>query len=199
MKRLLAALVLSAVCVASLAAARPVAWKRAITANDRQRLAGLWRAWTTARTQVFAGGQGTAWLNLAALTDPAAATADGPPPPGRYACRTVKLGTRSAGMPVWTMAETTPCRIDALGPNLRFVRDGGAQRSAGILYPDGDRMVYLGALSLGSEAGLFRYKADPDRDQVGVLRAIGPRRWRLELPWPRFESTIDVIEVVPAG
>ena len=181
-----------------LRAAHPVAWKQVITATDRARLAGLWRAWTTARTQVFAGGQGAAWLNLAALTDPVAATADGPPPPGRYTCRSVKLGTRNAGMPVWTMAGTTACRVDAVRGTLRFVRDDGGQRSSGVLYADGDRLVYLGALSLASEAGLFRYNADPDRNQVGVLTAIGPRRWRLELPWPRWESTLDLVEIVPA-
>ena len=67
-----------------------------------------------------------------------------------------------------------------------------------MLFPDGDRQVYLGALSLGSEGGLFAYNADAERNQVGVLRRLGERRWRLELPWPKWESTLDVIDIVPA-
>ncbi len=199
MKRCLVLVALLALGAPGVGAARPQPWKRVITVPDRERLAGLWRAWTTARAQVFAAGQGPAWNGLGALADPGGVSDGGPPPPGRYACRTVKLGARGAGMPVMSMAETTPCRIESVKGNLRFVRDGGAQRTSGVLYPDGERLVYLGALSLGGEPGLFPYRADRDRDQVGVLRAIGPKRWRLELPWPRWESTLDVIEVVPAG
>ncbi|RYD50136.1 MAG: DUF4893 domain-containing protein, partial [Sphingomonadales bacterium] len=28
---------------------------------------------------------------------------------------------------------------------------------------------------------------------------IGPRRWRLVLPSPHFESKLDIIDLVPAG
>ena len=191
--------VLTAAFAAAPLSAAPQPWKRVITEPDRQRLAGLWRAWTTARSQVAAAGRSGAWAAQGPLTDPGAATADGPPPPGEYRCRAVKLGTQTPGMPVMAADAPTPCRIEAVGDDLRFVRDGSAQRTAGVLYPDGDRLVYLGALSLGGEVGRFKYNADPDRSQVGVMRAIGPRRWRLELPFPRWESTLDVIEVVPVG
>jgi hypothetical protein len=33
---------------------------------------------------------------------------------------------------------------------------------------------------------------------AGLVERIGARRWRLVLPYPRFESTLDVIEIVPA-
>ncbi len=36
-----------------------------------------------------------------------------------------------------------------------------------------------------------------DRDMAGVLERIGERRWRLVLPYPRFESLLDVVELVP--
>ena len=119
-------------------------------------------------------GRAAEWTAQGPLTDPAATTADGAPPPGNYSCRTIKLGARTPGMPVMAAGEATPCRVEAAGDDLRFVRDGGAQRTAGLLYPDGDRLVYLGALSLGGEVGRFRYNVDVDRDQVGVLRAVGP-------------------------
>jgi hypothetical protein len=33
---------------------------------------------------------------------------------------------------------------------------------------------------------------------AGVVERIGERRWRLVLPYPNFESTIDVLELLPA-
>lgn len=194
--KLAALLVLLAVAFPALADPQP--WRREITEPDRKRLAGLWRAWTTARAQVVASGNAEAWVREEPLTDPAAAATGEAPPPGRYRCRTVKLGTRNPGMPVWTMSETYPCRVERVENGLRFVREGGAQRTAGLLFEDGDRQVYLGALSLGSERGLFAYNADAERNQVGVLRRLGAARWRLELPWPKWESTLDVIDIVPA-
>ena len=194
--KLTAFLVLLAVATPALADPQP--WRREITEPDRKRLAGLWRAWTTARAQVVASGHTEAWVREEPLTDPAAATTGEAPPPGRYRCRTVKLGTRNPGMPVWTMSDTYPCRVERVEQGLRFVREGGAQRTAGMLHPDGDRQVYLGALSLGSERGLFAYNADAERNQVGVLRRLSAARWRLELPWPKWESTLDVIDIVPA-
>ena len=37
-----------------------------------------------------------------------------------------------------------------------------------------------------------------DRDLIAVLERIGPQRWRLVLPWPQYESNLDLIELVPA-
>jgi hypothetical protein len=45
----------------------------------------------------------------------------------------------------------------------------------------------------------MRYGRDADRDLAGWVERVGERRWRLILPYPRFESTIDVVELVPAG
>ena len=178
--------------------AEPRPWRQVITAPDRKRLAGLWKTWQLTKTQVADAGHAAEWTALGDLVEPLAATDFTPPPPGQYRCRTVKLGTRSPGMPVWAMSDTTPCRIDVDGENLRFADGGGIQRTAGLLYPDGERMVYLGALTLGAEPGRFKYRRDGERDQVGVLHRIGAARWRLELPSPKWESTLDVIDIVPS-
>jgi hypothetical protein len=45
----------------------------------------------------------------------------------------------------------------------------------------------------------MQYGADPERDLAGYVERIGPNRWRLILPYPRFESMIDVLELVPAS
>ena len=102
-------------------------------------------------------------------------------------------------MPTWSAGGSYPCRIEAARDALRFTRDGGPQRTSGLLFPDGDRMIYLGAINLGNERGGFKYNADVDRNQVGVLHSLGPKRWRLELPFPLWESTLDLIEITPAG
>ncbi len=190
-----AALTLLMLLLAAPAAADPPPWRQAITEPDRRRLSLLWKAWVQAKAQVTETGRAAEWTALGDLADPAAYAEGGPPAPGNYRCRTVKLGSRNPGMPVWAMSATTPCRFEMAGDDLRFVAPLGAQRTAGRLYDDGDRMVYLGAVSLGSESGLFAYARDAERDQVGVLRRIGAKCWRLELPWPKWESTLDVIEI----
>lgn len=193
----------AAVVLALLLAVQPLhaelrPWRQAITDPDRKRLAGLWKTWELARTQVAAAGHSAEWSALGDLVEPLASAPGGPPPPGQYRCRTVKLGTRTPGMPVWAMSDVTPCRFDIDGDYLRFADGGGVQRTAGLLYPDGERMIYLGALTLGAEPGRFKYRRDGERDQVGVLHRIGPARWRLELPLPKWESTMDVIDIVPS-
>ena len=44
----------------------------------------------------------------------------------------------------------------------------------------------------------MQYASDPDRDVAGGVERIDAARWRMILPYPRFESTIDVVELVPA-
>ena len=82
---------------------------------------------------------------------------------------------------------------------IGFAGHNAFQSSTGRLYPDGERMVFLGAMTLRGDMSRFVYGADPDRNEVGVLERIGPARWRLVLPWPRFQSTLDVVDIVPAS
>ena len=44
----------------------------------------------------------------------------------------------------------------------------------------------------------MQYGRDPDRDLAGWVERIGDNRWRLILPYPIYESTLDVLELVPA-
>jgi hypothetical protein len=60
------------------------------------------------------------------------------------------------------------------------------------------RQVFLGTLVLGDETGALDYGRDPDRDMIGVFEAVESGRWRLLLPYPRHESLMDVIELLPA-
>jgi len=178
----------------------PETWQQVIRAPDRKRLAGLWHAWTHSLGEA---GQ-LAAPQLAAVGDVASATAAraGPPPEaGAYRCRTVKLGRREGlppSAPVFVATAFQPCRILHRDGLLWFEQEAGPQRLAGLLYPDEGRLVFLGSMALAGEIGVMNYGADAQRDQVGVLRSIGERRWRLELPWPKWQSTLCVVELVPA-
>ncbi|MBO9713586.1 MAG: DUF4893 domain-containing protein [Sphingomonas sp.] len=43
----------------------------------------------------------------------------------------------------------------------------------------------------------IRYGTDATHDIIGYVERIGPRRWRWVVPSPRFESLLDVTELVP--
>lgn len=184
---------------------RAQGWQNVIRDSDRRRLAGLWSAWTRSLAQAETAGQ---LQRVAALGDMAVPDAARPAPaprPGAYRCRTVRIGIRDSDAALRAVAGTAPvmlasgflpCTIAARAGRLWFEQGIGLQRVAGTLYPDGDRQVFLGSMALAGEAGFRSYGADPDRDQVGVLRAFGDRRWRLELPWPMWQSNLAIIEIV---
>ncbi len=184
------------------ARAAPPPWQKMISEADRKRLAGLHSAWSESLDEARAAGAAAAVTALGAVAVPDAATSGPLPGPGDYRCRALRIGGRSgdapAAAPPVIAAPAVPCRISAKGGLLWIEQAMGAQRIGGTLYPDGDRLVFLGSMALAGEMGLMRYGADNDRDQVGVLRSLGPARWRLELPWPMWQSDLAIIEIVPA-
>jgi hypothetical protein len=189
------------------ARAAPPPWQKMIREADRKRLAGLHSAWSESLGEAKAAGAGAAVTALGAVAMPDAATSGPLPGPGAYRCRALRIGGRSGDgersgdsrtvAPAVITAPAVPCRISAKGGLLWIEQAMGAQRIGGTLYPDGDRLVFLGSMALAGEMGMMRYGADKDRDQVGVLRSLGPARWRLELPWPMWQSDLAIIEIVP--
>ena len=59
-------------------------------------------------------------------------------------------------------------------------------------------MVFLGSMALGDEPRANSYGNNDERDFAGRVERIGASRWRLVIPYPEFESTLDLIELVPA-
>ncbi|MEQ8598947.1 MAG: DUF4893 domain-containing protein [Devosia sp.] len=115
-------------------------------------------------------------------------------PDGNYRCRTIKLG----GLLPLTTYTYFACTVSNAGTRIEKLT--GSQRFSGDLLPsNGGGLFYWGALHYGDETPMD-YDADPERSQVGCLYKVAgkPERYRLELPFPRFESTHDVIELVPA-
>ncbi|HEU0098017.1 MAG TPA: DUF4893 domain-containing protein [Allosphingosinicella sp.] len=182
------------------AAAVPAAagWRDVATDHDLER-ARKWRtAWVRALAQARAAGHSAEIDREGVLLDPDSALRGAAPPAGDYRCRVVKVGGQGEGLLDYVAYPWFDCRISAGAGPMDFVKLTGSQRPVGRLFADGDRrLVFLGTLQLGDEQGVLRYGHDRQRDMIGLLERIGERRWRLALPYPAFESTLDVIELVP--
>lgn len=179
--------------------AAPV-WQHVATRDDIARLRGWRDAFVAGLADARAHGGGTDVAREGALLMPDAALARPSLPPGDYRCRVVKLGTRQAGMPSYIAYPAFTCRVAEEGAVDSFAKLTGSQRPLGLLFHDTPtRDVFLGTLSLGDETRALEYGRDADRDLIGTVERIGPRRWRMLFPNPRFEALIDVVELIPVS
>ncbi len=180
----------------------PVAsdWRRIATPADIVRLRDWREAFVKALAEARAGGSADDLEREGRLLDPDAAVDGAALPAGNYRCRTIKLGAQGAGGLAFVSYPAFDCRVTLAGTVVRFVRLNGSQRPNGTLFPASARQqVFLGALVLGDEARALGYGRDNDRNMAGSVQRIDPGRWRMVVPYPRFESTTDVIELVPAS
>jgi hypothetical protein len=175
-------------------------WRAAATGHDRQRLRDWRDVFVTALAQARAAGHAAAVAAEGELLEPDAALGGEPIPNGDYRCRVIKLGAKSPGMLDYIAYPAFSCRIQQDGRMQSFAKLTGSQRPAGRIFPgDALRQVFLGTLILGDEMRAMQYGADPDRDVAAFVERIGPARWRMVMPRPAFESTTDVIELIPAN
>ena len=198
MRILLAVAALAVTACATSQATRPMqSWQQVATDPDRQRLRDWRAAFTRAIAQAKAGGHAADLAREGKLLEPDAGIGGVPIPNGDYLCRTIKVGARSEGMLNYIAYPAFRCRIEA-GKAQRFIKLSGSQRPVGLIYPsDAFRQVFLGTLVLGDEAQGYQYGRDPYRDLAGWVERIDSNRWRMIFPYPHFESTLDVIELVP--
>ncbi|MES2754114.1 MAG: DUF4893 domain-containing protein [Pseudomonadota bacterium] len=174
-------------------------WRRVVTGGDRQRLRNWRQSWLAA-TAAARGADDGAQARDPALFAPDRALPDAVPPAGNYTCRVVKLGARDPAMRPFTSYPPYTCRVMGDGDVIGFEKLGGSQRHVGRIFRDGaGRGIFLGTMMLGDEAHALSYGRDLRRDLAGFVERIGPRRWRIALPEPRFESRLDLIELVPAA
>lgn len=179
--------------------ANAASWQTVATPDDRRRLREWRSAFTAGLAQARAAGHGEAIDREGLLLQPDAATG-GRIANGDYRCRVTKLGARSAGLLPYVSYPAFRCRIAQSGRLQAFTKLSGSQRQVGYVFPhDHLRDVFLGTLVLGDERRAIAYGADTDRDLAGYVERIGANRWRLILPYPRFESLIDVVELVPVS
>ena len=177
-------------------------WQAAIQDADRDRLTRLDAAWRTALGQAMSDGHERDLRELRNLADPDTALRDPLPPVGNYRCRTIKLGSRSNGPGLsYVPYGWFNCKVERTPRGaLKLSKTTGSQRQTGLMFPDSERRgVFLGAMALGDEPPARAYGLNHDRDVVGVIERIGPAQWRLAQPWPRYESNLDLLEIVPAG
>lgn len=173
-------------------------WRGVATDFDRERMRKWRTAWVRAVSEARSGGFAADVEREGLLLEPDAALKGAMPPAGDYRCRVVKIGSQGEGGLDYVAYPFFDCRISAGAGAMDFVKLTGSQRPVGRLFADSDRrLVFLGTLQLGDEQGTLRYGHDRDRDMIGLFERFGDRRWRLAFPYPAFESTLDVIELVP--
>ncbi|MBA3667436.1 MAG: DUF4893 domain-containing protein [Sphingomonas sp.] len=174
-------------------------WRTVATNADRGRLRDWRTAFNHALDQARKAGRAAEIDREGALLVPDAAIGPVPIPNGRYRCRVIKLGAKSPGMLDYMAYPAFDCRVQQEKQLQSLAKLSGSQRHIGLLFAaDPLRQVFLGSLVLGDENRAMQYGRDPDRDLAGWVERIGPARWRLILPYPAFESTLDVIELIPA-
>ncbi len=172
-------------------------WHAIATDRDRERLRGWRNAFTAALDEARAAGHSAEIAREGALLDPDAALG-GAIMPGLYRCRVIKLGSKSPGMLSFVAYPYFRCSIRQEGRLQQFAKLDGSQRPVGKIFPgDQLRQVFLGTLMLSDEGRAMQYGVDPNRDIAGFVERIGPERWRLVMPFPAFESKVDVMEFVP--
>ncbi len=173
-------------------------WRSVATPGDRGRIRGWRGAWVAALAQV----DPAEIAREPALFDPDRSLIDPLPPAGAYRCRTFKLGARAGIGPTFTASAWFACRIDTGEREavVSLTKIDGSQRPVGTIFADTDaRAIFLGTMEFGDEKRPMRYGHDANRDMAGLIERIGPQRWRVVLPYPRFESVLDVVELLPAG
>ena len=164
-------------------------WSDVITPEDAIRLGNRRASWGRA----LAATRATAPDLVAAegaLMVPGVGTL-AVPPTGTYACRTIKLGVEGLGGIAY---QPFRCVVFDDGGARWLVKETGSQRQSGRIWPDG---TFLGALALGEEEGRIAYGSLRDRDIVGVVERLDDGRYRLVQPQPRYESQLDILELVP--
>lgn len=173
-------------------------WQRIATDDDRERLRGWRDTWLAAIAKARKGGRGADIDRMGVLADPDRALTEPLPPVGAYRCTVYKIGAAGTAVADFTAFEPSDCEITATGTLRTLKKSGGVQRPNGLLYPDNARAVFLGTMVYGDEVRPFHYGQDTLRDIAGYVERIGDRRWRLVVPAPRFESMLDIVEIVPA-
>ncbi len=194
---------LSACAVMPQAAGMPTApstdWRAVATQGDRERLREWRTAFTRALDQARKAGHSADIAGEGRLLEPDAALGPVPIPNGNYKCRVIKVGAKSEGMLNYIAYPAFNCRIAQEKELQSFYKLTGSQRHVGLVFPaDALRQVFLGTLVLGDETRAMKYGTDDDRDLAGWVERIDDNRWRMILPYPQYESTLDVIELVPA-
>lgn len=171
------------------------------TRADQQRLARLDSAWRDARADAVRSGAGDALRRLGPVAQPRLDLDRPQPGPGRYRCRTIKIGAAQPGLLPFIAYGWFRCQVTLTpGGDLILRKTTGSQRPVGLICPtegaeERRQARFVGVLELGQEPGTPRYGDDPERDLIGLVQRVGDERWRVAFPWPATESKLDILEL----
>lgn len=173
-------------------------WRIVATDRDRERLRTWREAWVEALAKIHTAGRDADIADP--LFEPDRALDGGAPPPGRYHCHVFKLGANGSAMKEFTSYPPEACLVADEGGITSLVKLEGPQRPIGLFFPESSsRQIFLGTMTYGDESKPMDYGRDDGRDLAGYVEKVGAQRWRLVFPYPKFESLVDVIELVPDG
>ncbi|WP_298672709.1 DUF4893 domain-containing protein [uncultured Sphingomonas sp.] len=172
------------------------AWRHVATQNDRARLRNWRTLWVEALAKAKAAGGADEIARDEALFNPDLALDRPIPPAGDYRCRIIKLGAKAKDNKNFVTLPPANCTVGKDGGESWFVVNDGIQRPIGRFFagPPG-RGIFLGTLELGDERRPLEYGLDAKRDMIAYLDRVGDKRWRLIVPSPHFDATIEVIEI----
>jgi len=174
----------------------PSDWKQVASADDVNRISSLPSRWAGARAE--AGSRYSKAIKAeGALLDPGAALDRPEPTPGRYRCRTVRIG-KLVREPAYASFKAFFCFVSTQGPLLSFTKGTGTHRPGGWLWADGDkRLVFLGGFAEGTKGEPPPYRTGAVTNAIGVIERIDDFRWRLVLMGPPATNRIEVVELLP--
>ncbi len=110
---------------------------------------------------------------------------------GNWQCRTIKVGGDFGALVIYGWFR---CKVSDDGSGWMLEKLTGSQRTKGRFYDDGaKRAIYLGSFFVQGDPAR-PYGSGPKTDQVGYAFRTGDKAWRIELPAPYYESTLDILE-----
>jgi hypothetical protein len=138
-------------------------WRGIATDADRERLRNWHKAWDEALPAARAADP-KAIAADPLLFDPDRALRGAALPPGKYRCRTFKLGASGTAMRDYAAYPAFDCEVSEEGAVDSFHKLNGSQRPVGLLFAETDaRTIFLGTLVLGDETSPLRYGLDAQR------------------------------------
>lgn len=174
------------------------AWQALLQPGDRDRIAAIGAAWTQALEAARTAGFTRRVRAEGALLDPDVALPRAAPAPGSYRCRSIRMGS-SQRRRAYVVSAPSFCHVGVEGQLLSLTRQTGTPRPGGYLHPDGDaRQIFIGATAIGREDVPPAYGDNPARNVAGVFERVEPFRYRLVMPRPSEDATLEVLELVPA-
>ena len=175
------------------------AWRGIMHPEDQNRLSDVETAWMRALDEARGGGFTRRLASEGALLEPDSALPRAALPPGSYRCRLIRIAPATRRQRALTTRGPYFCHVGADGPMLSLTQQTGTERPGGYLWEDGDqRMIFIGATARGREEVPPAYGDNAERNVVGILERIGPFRYRLVMPDPGGDATLEVLELVPA-